>query len=53
MNKSNNPKSDRLYIRITPEQKAEAQIAARKQGRTLSGLLAWLLEQYIESQKKS
>jgi antitoxin component of RelBE/YafQ-DinJ toxin-antitoxin module len=46
-------KSDRIFIRIDPALKAEAQAAADRQGRTLSGLIAWLLMQYIESLKKS
>ncbi|MFA5099471.1 MAG: hypothetical protein WC547_01120 [Candidatus Omnitrophota bacterium] len=44
-------KSDRIYIRITPELRSEAQAAADKQGFTLSGLITWLLVQYLNQLK--
>lgn len=36
---SDNPKSERLYIRVTPAEKAEIQTAAKKSGFTLLELI--------------
>ena len=36
---SDNPKSERLYIRVTPAEKAEIQAAAKKSGFTLLELI--------------
>ncbi len=46
--KSDNPKSQRLFIRVTPEEKAEIYNFAKKSGYTLLELL----KKGIESVKK-
>jgi antitoxin component of RelBE/YafQ-DinJ toxin-antitoxin module len=45
-------KDDRIYIRINSDLKKQAQQHAADTGRTLAGLIEWLLRQEIEKAGK-
>jgi hypothetical protein len=45
-------KDDRIYIRINSELKQAAQQHAQETGRTLAGLIEWLLRQELKKNKE-
>ncbi len=49
---SDNPKSERLYIRVTPAEKAEIQAAAKKSGFTLLELIRKGIEAVNKNKKE-
>lgn len=45
-------KTERLYIRLTPELKAQLQKAAREEHRTVSNYIEYLIKQAIKTSKQ-
>lgn len=45
-------RSERIYVRISPEEKQQLEKIAKEEGRTLSGLIRYITQQYMNIKKE-
>jgi len=44
-------KSERIYVRVSEEEKKQLEKMAKEEGRTLSGLVRYTAQKYMENKK--
>ena len=45
-------KTERIYVRISPEEKERLEKIAKEEGRSLSGLIRHITQQYMNTKKE-
>lgn len=45
-------RSERIYVRVSLEEKQQLEKIAKEEGRTLSGLIRYITQQYMNTKKE-